>query len=161
MVTPPNPNQPLVIQNVDPAINNFPDPAFALYEIVKGDWGKGDPNFKYRYARVRFITQASYWDGGETPAVVFQWVNDDIGRMGVGSAKRYHHYSVRITVFSRDVNERWQIVLEIQRVLQKFAVNPRQDIKRIDFYKWTPFQAPSPAQVLFTARTDCVMIYVE
>ncbi len=161
MPNPPNPNQPLVIGQVDPAINDFPDPAFSLFQIVKDDWGSANKNFKYRYAKMRFLSQADGWDGGNTPAIYFEWVNDDVGRMGIPSARRYHHFFVRVTVFAREVNERWQICLELQRIFQKFAVNPRQDIKRIDYYKWTPYQAPSPAKVLFTARTDVVMIYVE
>ncbi len=157
----PDKSQPAVIAQVDPLMNDLLDPAVALLQIVEGDWGAANPKFKYRYSKVRFISQASYWDGGITPAIVFQWVNDDVGRMGIPSAKRYHHYSVRVTIFSREVNERWQLVLEVQRILQKYAVQPRPDIRRIDYYKWTPFQQPSPNQVLFTAWTDVRMIYVE
>ncbi len=158
MVITANPNQPLVISVTDATLPDMLEPNVALLNIVKGDWGI-NPKFKYKTAR--FIGGNSYYDGGSTPCLVFWWMDDDVGRKGAGSGQRYHHYTSRIFIYARDVEERWQCVLEVQRILQKYAINPRPDILRVDYYKWTPWQQPSPNQVLFRAHTDVEMIYVK
>jgi len=150
------------ISAVDPGLTDMEDPNIVLLTLLQNDWGAdARQNFKYQKSRVKIEGQDKFYDGGPTPYIAIWWINDKVGRWGGGSAKRYHHSKHRIWVICRNPDERWQVVKEIERILQKYAVNPSPNVLRVDYYDVIPWQQPSPVQKLFRATIDVTCIYVK
>lgn len=158
----PTPTNPANVSSVDSSLSDMEDPNIVILQLLKNDWGAdARQNFKYQKQKVRFFGQDQFYDGGATPCIVVWWMGDDVGRWGGGSAKRYHHSDHRIWIFCRDPDERWQVVKEVERILQKYAINPSPNMLRVDYYKIIPWQQPSPVQKLFRATVDCRVIFVK
>ena len=135
----------------------------ALLQILKQNWGArdvGEPPFKYTM-NVKFGGANAWYDQGQTPALIIHPVSKKVERMGIGSSQRYHHSLHRVYLFCRHPDERDECVLEIERILQKFATQPMPGILRIDYYSETAWQQESPIGVLFRQAVDVVMIYVK
>jgi len=157
LTTPPQSN----ITPVQDALIDQEDPNIVLFNLIKNDWGADvRQNFKYQKAKVRFMTEAEFYDGGATPCIVVWWIGDDVGRWGVKSGKRYVHTRHIIHLFARSPDERFQCKKEINRILQKYAVNPSPAVLRVDFYKWQGWQQESPVQKLYRAKCMVTCIYV-
>ena len=134
-------------QYVDPNFNNFQDPNITLVKILVDNFGAQDlgSGFAFKDGKPHHIHiggNQDFYSGGETPYMAVRNKTDSIGRVGIGSGKRYHHSKHEIWLWSRGADERWECVKELLRILQTYDTKPRDNIERIDIYNITYWAQP-------------------
>src|SRR5437660_12313241 len=104
-------------QYVDPNFNNLQDPNITLVKILVDNFGAQDlgSGVAFKDGKPHHIHIGGNQDfdsGGETPYMAVRNKTDSIGRVGIGSAKRYHQATHEMWLWSRGADERWRRVTE-------------------------------------------------
>jgi hypothetical protein len=146
---------------VDPSQIEMPDPNLTLFSIIKDTYRREIKPGRKIPANVLFDTK--WFTGGATPEVHIRLINEKVERWAAGSTKRLHFTFHDVWIWSRAIDERWQLVKAIERVLALKAVKPSKDIERIDYWNVSYWQEEDPqgAAALFRAKINVQTIWIK
>lgn len=158
----------MVIETTHPDLVRHPDPNIVLLKLIKDQFGAIEhgstfPTQKYGQPNKIHVGGSDDWyTQGSTPYIVCWWTGDDVGRVGLGSSKRYHHSKHKVWVWCRHPDERWEVYKELCRIFQRNSIRPNPDIERLDYYAGVPWQQETGGQlgVLYRLQVDVVIIWV-